>query len=139
MSTAQPLTTSDYARLLVVRTRLRAFEQWSARQALDHGLTNAQHQLMLVVGGYADRGGPTIGQAASYLMISHTTAVELIDRTQRQGLISRTGNPEAHDTLRLALTIDGHTRLRELSAAHISELARLQPMIDALINDLDAN
>jgi DNA-binding MarR family transcriptional regulator len=139
MSTVHPLTNSDYARLLVVRTRLRAFEQWSARQAHDHGLTTAQHQLMLVIGGYPDRRGPTINQAANYLMTSHTTAIGLIDRAQLHGLIKRTGDTAVHDALRLALTNEGHTRLRELSAVHISELARLHPMIDALINDLDGN
>ena len=139
MTTSQPLTIADYARLLVVRTRLRAFEQWSARQAHDHGLTASQHQLMLVIGGYSDPSGPTIALTANYLMVSPTTAADLVNRTQRQGLISQTADMQAHDPIRLALTSEGHALLRELSTAHITELARLQPMLDALINDLDAN
>jgi DNA-binding MarR family transcriptional regulator len=137
MTTTVPLSNSDYARLLVVRTRLRAFEQWSARQARDHGLTADQHQLMLVIGGHADRGGPTIGQAANYLMVSHTSAVDLISRTHCQGLINRITDSDGPDPVRLVLTSEGQARLDALSAAHISELARLQPMLDALINDLN--
>ncbi len=138
MAPARSLTNSDYARLLAVRTRLRAFEQWSARQAAGRGLSAAQHQLMLVIRGYTGDGGPTIGQAANYLMIRPNTAVELVDRTQRQGLISRSADPDDHRMVRLTLTVEGHERLRDLSAAHVSELARLRPLIDALINDLDA-
>jgi len=138
MAPARSLTNSDYARLLAVRTRLRAFEQWSARQAAGRGLSAAQHQLMLVIRGYTGGVGPTIGQAANYLMIRPNTAVELVDRTQRQGLISRNADPDDHRMVRLTLTAEGHERLRDLSAAHISELARLRPLIDALINDLDA-
>ena len=140
MSTVQPLPNSDYARLLVVRTRLRAFEQWSARQAHDHGLTTAQHQLMLVIGGYPDGRGPTIDQAANYLMTSHTTAVELIDRTQQQGFINRTARHRRCTTRSASHSRTKATRdCVNSPRSHISELARLHPMIDALINDLDAN
>jgi len=136
MARTRSLTNSDYGRLLAVRTRLRAFEQWSARQAAGRGLSAAQHQLMLVIRGHSGRGGPTIGQAATYLMIRPNTAVELVDRTERQGLISRSADPADHRVVRLTLTGEGHERLHELSAAHVSELARLRPLIDALINDL---
>lgn len=137
MTAVTSVTDRDYRRLLAVRTRLRAFEQWSADRAAEHGLTAAQHQLLLAIRGHADPAGPTIGQAANYLLTRHNTAVELINRTQRLGLINRTPDEDDHRVVRLSLTDEGLRRLRALSAAHIEELARLSPMIEALITELN--
>lgn len=126
----------DYARLLAIRTRLRAFEHWSAQRAADSGLTASQHQLLLAVRGHGEDAGPTIGQVAEYLMIRHNTAVELVDRTQDLGLLERRRDPDDHRAVRLALTNLGHERLEALSEAHIEELARLRPMIEELLSEL---
>ena len=45
---------ADYQRLLDFRTRLRRFDQWSRAAAEEHGLTHAQHQLLLAVRGQED-------------------------------------------------------------------------------------
>lgn len=129
----------DYARLLTIRTRLRAFERWSAQQAANSGLTATQHQLLLAVRGHQEEAGPTIGQVADYLMIRHNTAVELIDRTQDLGLLERRRDADDHRAVRLTLTPLGHERLEQLSEAHIEELARLRPMIDELLSELASN
>jgi DNA-binding MarR family transcriptional regulator len=127
----------DYARLLAVRTRLRAFEQWSADRAAESGLTATQHQLLLAIRGHADVRGPTVGQAANYLFIRHNTAVELVNRTERAGLLARIQDPQDQRVVRLALTDEGRERLVRLTAAHIEELARLSPMIESLIKDIN--
>ena len=134
-STSRP-TDRDYARLLALRTRLRAFEHWSAEQAAAHGLTASQHQLLLAIRGHQHGLGPTISEVAEYLVIRHNTAVELVDRTQELGLLERRRDPEDHRIVRLALTDEGAARLAELSGAHIEELARLGPMIDVLTDEL---
>lgn len=130
------VTERDYARLLAVRTRLRGFERWSAQQAGDAGLTASQHQLLLAVRGHDEEAGPTIGQVAEYLMIRHNTAVELVDRTQDLGLLERRRDADDHRAVRLALTDLGHERLQRLSEAHIEELARLTPLLESLLSDL---
>ena len=49
----------DYRALLRFRIRLRRFDQWSRGEAEAHGLTHAQHQLLLAVRGFeGDPGGP---------------------------------------------------------------------------------
>lgn len=138
MSSRGRATDRDYARLLALRTQLRKFEHWSAEQAAAHGLTASQHQLLLAVRGHRTEHGPTIREVAEYLVIRHNTAVELVDRTQELGLLERRRDPDDHRIVRLALTREGAARLAELSGAHIEELARVGPMIDALTDELAA-
>lgn len=134
---SRTVTERDYARLLAVRTRLRQFEAWSADQAATQGLTAHQHQLLLAVRGHTGASGPTIGQVADYLMVRHNTAVELADRVQELGLVSRTRDDDDHRVVRLQLTAQGRHRLRELAGAHVEELSRLARMIDSLVGELD--
>jgi DNA-binding MarR family transcriptional regulator len=114
-----------YARLLALRTGLRRFEAWSARQAQAVGLTPAQHQLLLAVRGHEGPGGPTIGEVADYLLLRHHSAVGLVDRAEAAGLVTRTRSDDDHRVVRLGLTEDGAARLEALSALHLEELERL--------------
>ncbi len=131
-------TDRDYARLLSIRTRLRVFERWSAEQAAAFGLTAAQHQLLLAIRGHADERGPTIGEVASYLLLRHHSAVELANRAQELGFITRVGDADDHRIVRLLLTTRGKRVLQQLSAAHIEELSRLAPMLSEMLSELSS-
>lgn len=130
------VTQRDYTRLLTVRTGLRRFEGWSAGQAAAHGLTSSQHQLLLAVRGHDGNAGPTIGQAADYLLIRHHSAVELADRTEKSGLIARVRDAEDHRVVRLQLTPAGIQVLTALTSVHVEELARLTPLFQSMIGQL---
>lgn len=119
------LPNAAYARLLSLRTGLRHFEAWSAKQARAAGLTPAQHQLLLAIRGHGDPAGPTIGEAADYLLLRHHSAVGLIDRAEEAGLVYRERSKEDHRIVRLQLTKDGAARLEALSALHLEEIDRL--------------
>lgn len=114
-----------YARLLVLRSRLRRFERWSAEQAQSAGLTPVQHQLLLAIRGHADHRGPTIGEVADYLLLRHHSAGELVQRAESAGLVRRTGDESDRRVTRLSLTADGRERLESLTARHLEELERL--------------
>jgi DNA-binding MarR family transcriptional regulator len=126
----------DYRRLLAFRSGLRRFLATSDSQARAAGLTPAQHQLLLAVRGHPGARGPTVGEAASHLLISHNAAVQLVDRAQAAGLVERVSDPDNWRVVRLRLTPTGRARLRDLSALHLSELAQLEPAIRALWNAL---
>lgn len=132
----QRISDGDYARLLAVRTGLRQFERWSADQAAAHGLTSSQHQLLLAIRGHADPHGPTIGQIADYLLIRHHSAVELTDRAETLGLITRHRDTDDHRAVRLRLSAAGTKVLADLSSAHLQELDRLAPLLQSLIGTL---
>jgi DNA-binding MarR family transcriptional regulator len=119
------LRNADYEDLLALRTGLRRFLRWSEQQAGAAGLTPAQHQLLLAVRGHPDRRGPTVGEAADYLLLRHHSAVGLVDRAVVAKLVKRVRDPEDHRVVRLQLTATGSKRLEALSEASLEELGRL--------------
>lgn len=128
----------EYARLLAFRVGLRQFLRWSTEQAATVGLTPAQHQLLLAIRGHGDPRGPSVGDLAGYLCTRHHSAVQLIDRAEQLGLVSRTRVDGADRRIvRLTLTAAGTEKLAQLSAAHLEELRRLAPLLDALLEPAD--
>ena len=125
-------TNAQYQRLLAFRTTLRKFEQWSREAAEAHGLTHAQHQLLLAIRGYKGPEGPTIGDVADELLIKHHTARGLIDRAQEVGLVERRKDAKDSRRVRLALTKEGEKVLRRLTDVHVEELRQLTPLLDPI-------
>ena len=131
------LEDADYRRLLQFRTGLRRFLHWSEEQAERAGLTPAQHQLLLTVRGHDGDRGPTIGDVAGYLMLRHHSAVGLVDRAVKAGLVERQEDAEDRRIVRLRLTPQGERTLQQLSAAHLEEIKRLAPRVRDLTQGLE--
>jgi DNA-binding MarR family transcriptional regulator len=128
---------SEYQRLLLFRTGLRRFLHWSSQQAEAAGLTPAQHQLLLAIRGHQDSRGPTIGDAAGYLILRHHSAVGLVDRAEAAGLLERVEDPDDRRVVRLRLTAKGADILVQLSQVHLEELIRFAPEMRALWSGLE--
>ncbi|HEV8578787.1 MAG TPA: MarR family transcriptional regulator [Thermoanaerobaculia bacterium] len=131
------LEDADYRRLLQFRTDLRRFLRWSEEQAEKAGLTPAQHQLLLAVRGHDGDRGPTIGDVAGYLMLRHHSAVGLVDRAEKAGLVERQEDAGDRRIVRLRLSPLGAQTLQRLSAAHLEEIQRLAPRIRDLTQGLE--
>jgi DNA-binding MarR family transcriptional regulator len=131
------LTDADYQRLLDLRTGLRRFLRWSEEQAAEAGLTPAQHQLLLAIRGHmsphAPDLGPTIGDVAESLLLRHHSAVGLVDRAVKAGLVARQEDATDRRVVRLHVTPLGHDLLTLLTAAHLEELERLAPRMRELL------
>jgi DNA-binding MarR family transcriptional regulator len=134
---SRDLDEADYRRLLQFRTGLRRFLHWSEEQAEKVGLTPAQHQLLLAVRGHDGGQGPTIGDVAGYLLLRHHSAVGLVDRAVRAGLLERHEDPEDRRVVRLRLTSQGSRTLRQLAELHLEEIKRLTPRIVDLSQGLE--
>lgn len=126
-------TDDEYRRLLEFRTALRRFDHWSRAAAHAHGLTHAQHQLLLGIRGYDDPAGPTVGDVADFLMVKPHTAGELIDRAHALSLVDRVRDEADHRRVRLRLTAKGTQVLTALTDVHLEELRRLGPLLPDLV------
>ena len=125
-------TDKDYERLLAFRVRLRRFDTWSRAAAEEHGLTHAQHQLLLAIRGHGRDPGPTIGDVADDLLVKRHTASELVDRVHGLGLVERVRDDHDHRRIHLRLTAAGEAVLHALTAVHLEELRRLAPLLGDL-------
>jgi len=126
----------DFARLLAFRDGLRRFLHWSEDRAKGVGLTASQHQLLLAVRGHGT--APSIGEVAEHLLLRHHSAVELVDRAVRAGLLERVADEADHRVVRLRLTGAGDAKLTALTTAHLEELSRLHSRFSALWSHLPA-
>ena len=131
------LDDADYRRLLQFRIGLRRFLHWSEEQAERAGLTPAQHQLLLAIRGHEGEPGPTIGDVAGYLLLRHHSAVGLVDRAEKAGLVQRHEDRGDRRVVRLRLTALGAGMLQQLSSAHLEEIQRLTPRIQELSQGLE--
>jgi DNA-binding MarR family transcriptional regulator len=127
-----PLDQSDFEHLLELRTGLRRFMRWSEQQAKAAGLTPAKHQLLLAIRGHPDPAGPTISELADYLVLRHHSAVGLVDRAERDGLVERTPDPNNRSVVRVTLTPVGAAKLDLLAEAHMEEITHLAPTMRTL-------
>lgn len=126
------LSDDEYRRLADLRHGQRAYLHWSVEQAERAGLTPTQHQLLLGIRASEEPRGPTIGEMAGFLLIRHHSAVELVDRAERAGLVRRRRDADQHAIVRLSLTEHGAATLRSLTEIHLRELADLGPTMSAL-------
>lgn len=131
------LEKSDFEHLLELRTGLRRFLRWSEEQAKSAGLTAAKHQLLLAIKGHPDPAGPTIGEVADYLVLRHHSAVGLIDRAEKDGLVRRTPDPASRSVVRVTLTPAGEAKLDALAEAHLQEITHLAPTMQTLWHELE--
>lgn len=130
----EDLSDQDVQRLLAFRDGLRRFLHWSEDQARAVGLTGPQHQLLLAIRGHGS--SPSMREVAEHLLLRHHSAVELVDRAERAGLVTRRGDPDDQRVVRLELLAAGEDRLAALAAAHYEELSRLRGPFESLWAEL---
>ncbi|WP_249159617.1 MarR family winged helix-turn-helix transcriptional regulator [Bradyrhizobium tropiciagri] len=114
----------DYEALARFRYQLRTFLAFSEEAAKQAGLTPQQHQALLGIKGFVQPGPATVGDIARFLLIRHHSAVELVNRMVKLGLIGRVADPEDARRVQLKLTAKGEQKLQALSKKNIEELRR---------------
>ena len=104
------------------RFELRRFLQFSECAALKAGLHPKQHQLLLQVAGAAAATPVTIAYVAERLGLKHNSAVELVNRSEREGLLVRTADAADRRRAILRLTRKGKQVMGRLAGNHAREL-----------------
>lgn len=136
MSVALPTDSALIPTLAEFRFALRSFLHFSERAAANAGLQPQQHQLLLQVAGASETAIVTIAYAASRLGLKHNSVVELVDRSQREGLLSRTSDAEDRRRAILQVTRKGRHVLAKLSGHHARELREMAPRLVASLKKI---
>jgi DNA-binding MarR family transcriptional regulator len=123
----------DYEALARFRYELRKFQAFSKAAASKAGLTPQQHQALLTIRGFSGRDPVSVGDLAEFLLIRHHTAVELMDRMTKLGLLNRIADEADGRRVLVELTKEGERRLRKLSQIHLEELRAIGPVLTGIL------
>ena len=123
----------DYEALAQFRFRLRKFLSFSEAAAQKAGLTPQQHQALLAIKGFSRMQPISVGDLADVLLVRHHTAVELVDRMTRLGLLGRIADDDDSRRILVKLTRKGEQRLRTLSQTHFEELQSASPGLTRIL------
>ncbi len=118
------------------RYELRRFLHFSECAALESGLQPKQHQLLLQVAGAPESTAVTIAYAAERLGLKHNSTVELVDRSEREGLLARTVDTDDRRRTILRVTRKGKAVLGRLVGNHARELNELAPRLAQALENI---
>jgi DNA-binding MarR family transcriptional regulator len=123
------MSPEQHEALAEFRYAIARFLAFSTRAARALGLEPRQHQALLVVKGWRRSPPPTISLLAERLQMRHNSAVGLVDRLARRGLLRRLADRQDHRCVRLKLTPAGNRIIARLSRAHLAELQSIGPTL----------
>ena len=121
------------------RYELRQFLSFSEHAAVEAGLQPQQHQLLLQVAGAAEGEAVTIAFAAERLSLRHHSVVELVDRSEREGLLVRTADIADRRRAILQVTRKGERIMERLAGDHAREINELAPRLLKTLKRIDSH
>jgi DNA-binding MarR family transcriptional regulator len=130
------LDTHEYEQLAALRYALRSFMRFSEAEAEKNGLTAQHYQALLTLRACPAGDRLTINDLSQQLMIRHNSAVGLVDRLTKQGLVMREPSPEDGRKVYLRLTAKGARVLGRLADVHREELLRIGPQLEDLLRQI---
>jgi len=114
----------DYRALAEWRHALRRFLSASEAITRAHGVSPTQYQLLLFVRGFPARA-PAIEDLAERLQVRHQSAVGLVDRCVKAGLVRRRRDPGNRRRVLVETTRRGGELLQRLAAEHYATIEKL--------------
>ncbi len=127
------LIKEDFELLAEFRYALRKFLGFSEAAAKAQGLTPQQYQALLAIQGYPGRTWVTIGELAEQMQVKHHSAVGLVDRIAKLGLVRRSSVKSDRRRVEVVLTPAGLRVLEKLYRAHREELKSVGPHLIRLL------
>ena len=124
------VTKQECEELARFRYGLRRFLRFSEIAVRHANLRPQQYQLLLAIKGFPERDWVTIGEAAERLQIRHNSAVGLVDRCERLGIVRREPHPGDRRVIVLKLTAAGEELLQRLVPLHRDELVQLSNLLE---------
>jgi DNA-binding MarR family transcriptional regulator len=127
-SRRQLVRDSDYRALSDFRQNIHDYLDFSDHAAKAAGIEPRQYQLMLAIKGLPVEMEPAVGTLAARLRVRHHSAVELIDRAERNGFVARERSANGRYVL-VQLTAKGAHTLEQAVAARLEELQSAGPVL----------
>lgn len=118
----------DYETWSEFRYQIRRYLSTAEAAARELGLEPQQHQLLLAIRGFPEGRTPTISDLAERLQLRHHSTVELVDRMEQGGLVSRRPTGRGR-SVAVELTATGRRRLDAV-------LRRLRPELETTATQL---
>ncbi|HEY4740274.1 MAG: MarR family winged helix-turn-helix transcriptional regulator [Candidatus Acidiferrales bacterium] len=112
----------NFEALADFRYAIRRYLNFSERNARAAGLEPQQYQALLAIKGVPVSQTATVGVLAERLQIQHHSAVELMDRLEKRGLVRRTRSRVDRRQVLVQLTPTGERKLKRVSLPHRDEL-----------------
>ena len=116
------ITTTEYRSLAELRYRIRSFLHDGDAVAHAAGLEPQQCFMMLAIRGLPAGEQPTIRTLAQRVCLKHQSAVELIDRLEEHGYVSRSRGREDRREVLITLLPAGEQALEKVVRQRLGEL-----------------
>lgn len=127
-----PLSQDDYENLARFRSALRRFLAFSEAATSAAGMGPLQYQALLAIRA-SPMGALAMKTLAEELLLLPHSAVQLVNRLVRAGLVAREPSPTDRRSVLVTLTPRGATKLAELALVHRAELvARRRLLAESL-------
>ncbi|HZU33936.1 MAG TPA: helix-turn-helix domain-containing protein [Candidatus Angelobacter sp.] len=136
---SKPLTGPQYVALSEFRYQLRIYLRHMEEQARANGNHPQQYQLLLAIKGLPEPRVPTISTLAERMQMNHNSMVELVNRCEKRGLLSRTRSSSDRRWVTLAITAKGDAVLRQQASASRRELLTIGPVLVETLQSLISN
>lgn len=122
----------NFEALADFRYALRCFLSFSEHAAAQAGLSPQQYQTLLALKG-ARELSLGIKNIAERLLIRHHTAVELVDRLEENGFVTRSKDKADARRVIVQPTAKADRIMDGLAAAHLRELTNIRPALEQLM------
>lgn len=126
---------TSYEALADFRYALRRFFAFSEQAAGGAGLSPQQYQALLAIMGARNDLG--IGDIAERLMIRHHTAVELVNRLEKNDFVTRIKDPRDARRVCVKPTVTAERLMKGLASAHLQELKGIRPVLQQLLDQFE--
>jgi len=116
------VSTDRLHKLAEFRFQLRKFLRFSEIAAEAAGISVQQYQMLQVIAAMPEGQGASISYLAERMILRHNSAVELVDRAVRAGMVRRESDDEDLRRSIVRLMPEGEKMLDQLIPLHLHEL-----------------
>ncbi len=126
----------EYRELAEFRYQIRRFLRVTEDESRKAGIEPQQYLLLIAVRGMPNGLTPTLTNIAERLQLRHNSVVELVDRCEERGLVTRSAEQDDRRTVAVALTDEGAMILERLATLFHKQLRQLAPELVGALHAL---